>query len=249
MTVELIAISEALNYVENQNFTNCVILTDSKSALQHLARCASGYSRGVPIAYKILKMIRKIDNDIDRRLRLQWIPSHIGLNGNEKADKLAKIACSTGSNFTILPFYTEILHTFRKKCFNKFKEYFDQRSTEKGIWFKTIQCQPSRNQWFISNSLNRKHIVVLHRLRSGHYPTNKFAFLMRKVNSPNCDVCGTIDDVYHLLVECNKYRSGRNTMIQQFNINKYDLGAFINVLSDPNSEAAKYLAEIFLSKP
>ncbi|KAL0883429.1 hypothetical protein ABMA27_016810 [Loxostege sticticalis] len=228
MTVELVAILEALKYIESQNLTECVILTDSKSALQHVARCASGYSRGAPIAYDVLKMIRRLDNDRGINLRLQWVPSHVGLSGNEEADRLAKLACTTGINFSIVPFYTEILPKFRKSCYTKFKEYFDKRSVDKGI------C--------------RKHIVILHRLRSGHFPSNKFAFLMRKAPSPNCDVCGTLDDVQHILVECEKYRGRRSPILQKFNINMYDVGAFIEILADPTSQAAKCLAEMILNR-
>lgn len=135
MTMELIAISKALDYIlESLDGQHFVIITDSKSALQHLARCASGSSRGVPIAFKILSQlyifqIRKIN------LRLQWVPSHIGLYGNEEADRLAKLAITVGTKITYFPFYSETLNEFKILCFHKFKEYFDERSKEKGIWY------------------------------------------------------------------------------------------------------------------
>ncbi|RVE40163.1 hypothetical protein evm_015187 [Chilo suppressalis] len=44
MTLELIAISKALEYAERYNWDKTVICLDSKSAIQHLARCASGHS-------------------------------------------------------------------------------------------------------------------------------------------------------------------------------------------------------------
>ncbi|CAH2207555.1 jg24223 [Pararge aegeria aegeria] len=84
MTLELIAISEALSYVKTTNYKKVLICTDSKSALQHIARSASGL-RGVSIAYAVLA---KID-DLNSRgvvLRLQWVPSHIGLSGNEETE-------------------------------------------------------------------------------------------------------------------------------------------------------------------
>jgi ribonuclease HI len=246
MTVELIAILEALHYIKRQAFHNCVILTDSKSALQHLARCASGYSRGVQIAYEVLKVMLEVKKH-STHLKLQWIPAHIGLRGNEEADRLAKLACTTGDYFHILPFYTEILPKFKKKCAHKFKQYFDERSTEKGIWFKTIQCQPPRIPWFYNYKLSRREIVELHRLRSGHYPSNKFAYLMKKVTSPDCDVCGTIDDVQHILVECKKYEQKRDLMVRKFQLNRQDVGAFISILADPTSPAAKYLVEMILN--
>ncbi|KAF9416221.1 hypothetical protein HW555_006380 [Spodoptera exigua] len=90
MSLELFAISEALVYIQNYDKRKAVICVDSKSALQHIARCASG-CRGASIAYGILSKIHNLtSNGFD--LRLQWVPSHIGLHGNEEADRLAKLA-------------------------------------------------------------------------------------------------------------------------------------------------------------
>ena len=75
------------------------------------------------------------------------------------------------------------------------KEHFDERSVEKGIWYKTIQSQPPPIPWFVKSTMKRKLIVLAFRLRSGHVPLNKFAYLMKKVDSPNCAVCNQIEDV------------------------------------------------------
>ncbi|XP_045780561.1 uncharacterized protein LOC123877742 [Maniola jurtina] len=158
MTMELVAISEALKYISGLSGQYFVIFSDSRSALQHLARCASGYSRGLPIAFEILKQIYDFRHI---NLRLQWVPSHIGLRGNEEADKLAKSAINVGKELSIVPFFTEILNSFKNKCCDKFKEYFDIRSREKGIWYKTIQCQPPRFPWFGNTCLSRKYISII----------------------------------------------------------------------------------------
>lgn len=95
MTLELIAIFQALSYAINQNLHNIVIFSDSKSALQHVARCTSG-SRGVSIAYEILKAIIRL-NKSRKDVKLQWVPAHIGLRGNEEADRVAKLAALNGT--------------------------------------------------------------------------------------------------------------------------------------------------------
>lgn len=247
MTLELIAILEALNAAHIFNDSFVVIFTDSKSALQHLAQCASGRSRGVTVAYVILNVIHSIiDNGVN--LKLQWVPSHIGLKGNEEADRLAKLARSNGEQFNIKPDYTEQLFFGKTLCFDYYKEYFDERSKEKGIWYKTIQCQPPRTPWFIDSKIKRSYVIMAHRLRSGHYPSNKFGYLMKKVNSPNCEICGIIEDVHHLLMECNRYFIERETLMQKYNMSRYDVGTFLNVLANPTSDAAIALFEVFLHK-
>lgn len=241
MTLELVAISEALTFVTDSQHKNVVICTDSKSSLQHIARCASGY-RGASIAYVIISKIDALRSKGDQ-LRLQWVPSHIGLRGNEEADKLAKYAVKNGKEIYFSLDYSEYLPKFKKLCYDLWKEYFNKRSLEVGIWYKTIQCQPLHVPWFMDSNLSRKLVVTAHRLRSGHIPCNKFAFMMRKTTSPNCEQCGVVEDLHHLLVECVRYESVRNKLISALNLNKTDVGIFHKILSRPNGVDAKVLFE------
>ena len=246
MTMELIAISKTLeniicrdivNHSANQNI---VICTDIKSGLMHLARCASG-CRGTPTAYAVLRQFHELG---DINLRLQWVPSHIGILGNEKADYYAKKAILEGVEVNIVPFYAEILSYYKNICYNRFKEYFDSRSKEKGIWYKTMQSEPPRIPWFAESHTRRSYVVMAHRLRSGHFPSRKFGYLMKKVDSPNCLVCNKVEDVQHLLVECEKNRREREIVTRELKLNLYDVGAFIRILSTPNSGEAKLVYEM-----
>ncbi|CAK1604548.1 unnamed protein product [Parnassius mnemosyne] len=110
MTLELIAISEALRYAASYNWNKIIVYSDSKTAIQHLARSASGI-RGVSIAYTILSQLYEFSLR-DICARVQWIPSHIGLLGNEEADRLANSACVNGVEYNINPCYSE----FFVKC-------------------------------------------------------------------------------------------------------------------------------------
>lgn len=244
MTAELIALSKALTYASGLGIQKIVILTDSKSSLQHVTRCASGH-RGISIAYEVLDQVNnfKINNIA---LTMQWVPAHIGLYGNEEADHLAKRALVEGFPLNVQPNYSEILGKYKLKNFVKWREYFDERSTTKGIWYKSIQSEPPRIPWFLCARLGRKQIIVAHRMRSGHIPSNKFAFLMRKVNSPNCEVCGKEEDLYHLLLECVRYAPKRNMIIQTLQLNVTDVGVFHNILAEPTSGAARMLYSLLM---
>lgn len=133
--------------------------------------------------------------------------------------------------------YVELLPKYKNKCYELWKEYFNQQSKEKGIWYRTIVSEPPHIPWFMNTKLSRKHAVIAHRLRSGHMPLNKFGFLMKKRSLSNCDVCGNIEDVTHLLSECSRFQSAREDLFKKLNINICDIGMFHNILSAPNSEA------------
>lgn len=87
-TAEIIAIKEALTYIKNRNYKKCIIYTDSKSTLD---------------AINSFHQLNSLLSDIQRlhkhltssgvSILFCWVPSHVGIKGNELADKAAKEAC------------------------------------------------------------------------------------------------------------------------------------------------------------
>ncbi|KAG6439246.1 hypothetical protein O3G_MSEX000613 [Manduca sexta] len=238
MHTELLAIAEALSYIDSVDYDKFVIFTDSKSALQHLARCTSTI-RGIPIAYTILRLIWNCQNK-KKEIFLQWIPSHCGIGGNERVDQLAKYACSEGICLPTKPCFIDYIPFIKKTCFKLWKEYFDSRSREVGIWYKTIQPEPLSISWISNCSLNRTDAVLIMRLRSGHVPLNKFAFLMGKVLSPLCSECDKIEDVYHIIMECLRNEEMR---IQYWDLLE-GVGGCNSILAFPLSCNAKMLLKL-----
>lgn len=45
-------------------------------------------------------------------------------------------------------------------------------------------------------TVNRRTLMIALRLRSGNFTLRKSAHLMRKASSPNCPVCGIVEDVH-----------------------------------------------------
>ena len=72
-----------------QQFKNFVIYTDSFSAVESL-RCKTFKTKNVKSFYKLLKKIPP-----QTQLVIAWVPSHVGIPGNEKADRLAKAALTS----------------------------------------------------------------------------------------------------------------------------------------------------------
>lgn len=240
MYCELIAISEALLYLLTVDQANFVIFSDSKSSLQHLARVPSSL-RGLPIAIIILDLICKLQSS-NKTVTIQWIPSHIGIMGNEEADLAAKQASTEGIDYACLPIYSDWLGHVKELSRQRWHEYFDERSKEKGIWYKTIQAEPLRYPWFEGGEIDREHVVTLLRMRSGHIPSNKFKYLMGKSTSPNCSVCGVVEDIYHVLMECDRNVHERQCL---FSIG-FEVGACNSILASPRSEEAKMLCRLLL---
>lgn len=242
MSLELIAIHQALSYALNHNLNKFVILSDSKSALQHVLRCASG-RRGASIAYDILKFISILNNGC-KEFKLQWVPAHIGLKGNEEADRVAKLAAVDGRLINYLPDYWELVPKVKNMCFDDWIKNFEKTSKDKGIWYRTIQREPPRVPWFDDANLSRNYVKLALRIRSGHYPSAKFAFLMKKVDSPNCQTCNKLEDVQHLLMDCVRNKNERDSLLNELKLNILDVGIIQSILSSPKSNAAKKICNL-----
>ncbi|GFW07052.1 RNase H domain-containing protein [Trichonephila clavipes] len=84
--IELIAIDEALGSLASlRNGKKIWILSDSRSETQHLSNWQSVRNNvGVSILTKLKRLFTS------HQIYLQWIPSHIALEGNEIVDALIK---------------------------------------------------------------------------------------------------------------------------------------------------------------
>ncbi|GFW35742.1 RNase H domain-containing protein [Trichonephila clavipes] len=88
---ELIAILCGPSFINIRDlaFSEIWILTDSRSSTQHLSNWPS---IGDSTSRSILHLFQQLS---DRHpIHLQWVPSHVGILGNEVADDLAKAATS-----------------------------------------------------------------------------------------------------------------------------------------------------------
>ena len=87
---ELVAIEKALLWILNHGtISQVVIFTDSLSSVESI-RSNSSTSRP-----NHLMTIRNILNTIElqnKSVTLAWVPSHVGVKGNEEADRLCKVA-------------------------------------------------------------------------------------------------------------------------------------------------------------
>ncbi|XP_064082000.1 uncharacterized protein LOC135198383 [Macrobrachium nipponense] len=87
MQKELIAIRQALLYSLENEEGPLIIHTDSKSSMQALQQSKNKENKAMLAGIKILLHQH---SERGRPVTLNWIPSHIGIPGNERADELAK---------------------------------------------------------------------------------------------------------------------------------------------------------------
>ena len=177
------------------------IFSDSQSAL--LALKAGAVIS--PIAEDIKATIDQENMNVD----FCWVPGHINVSGNEKADAAAKEAAA---ETTIHTPTKAIPHTDMKRII---REAIGKGWQEKWLSLgqegrKLRGIKQDVGAWSSSYNKSRRSEVALCRFKIGH--TNiTHAYLMEGLTNPLiCETCRVSVTVEHLLVHCRKYTATRN---------------------------------------
>jgi ribonuclease HI len=116
-TAELQAIDESLRVIPKiTNNTQVVILSDSLSALQAIQ---SGKSHSRPKLLSSLLQKHTVLANRGYHIQLCWIPSHVGIAGNEGADKLARNSLSQPYPQNSLPHSTQEIKSHIRETVEK----------------------------------------------------------------------------------------------------------------------------------
>lgn len=186
-TVESAAITAALRKLRAFSARDVVVLTDSKSALQRL-------HRGLPLE-KFTRQSLALINDLTSKgfnIRFQWIPSHVGIDGNEKADALARLALT---------------------CVPKVKapKAFQNPKGAIRLHFREIHKNP--HEACVTHGFTREEATLLYRIRTDSAYTTAWLFKTGLRASPFCAFCGDIGDIEHYIWICPQFDKERKAMI------------------------------------
>lgn len=91
----MMGIVMALQWVEDVRPVKVVIASDSCAVLTSL-KCCHSRSRE-DLLHEILQALYRI-NQMRVKVHFVWVPAHVGVESNEKADKAAKRALKSGRN-------------------------------------------------------------------------------------------------------------------------------------------------------
>ena len=174
--------------------THVTVFSDSLSAIDALEL---GKSMCRPnLVNKILQLLTKIPYAIT----FVWIPSHIGIRGNEIVDRLANGAIA--SETIDLPVSLELREMYKlteKYVCDIWQNAWSKCNT--GQHYKSIEPLVSLNVKFTSSTNRRKEITIT-RLRLGKCRLN--AYLKEISAHPDglCENCHTAETVEHFLLHC-----------------------------------------------
>ena len=208
-TAEIRAIIKALEYVKNSGLSQFVIFSDSKSVLETI----SSQESNNPLLNHLFQMIYSIQNPetespeppnpippkIRKIIHFCWVPSHVGIRGNEMADQLAKEGLNKDPSLYYKMPYTDLLPNVKSHVKVLWQERWDNQNDNKLNAISPI-IKP-----FKYNNLSRKEEVIMHRIRIGHTRLTH-SYLMEGKPLPTCHFCNNARlSIKHIMLEWHRF--------------------------------------------
>ena len=191
---EATAITLALNYYRHMSpvHHDVVVYSDPMSCLQ----ANEGEDTENPFIGHIMNLLWLLSNK-GTRVRFCWVPSHYGIDGNEKVDQLAKETLDQDIDPLANVHYTDM-----KPLVNSYIHKLVQTKWDVSVHGRDLYLlKPTLGPPKKFQHLTRAEEVVITRLRIGHTKATKSHILSRGLPT-GCHHCGQTLTIDHMLLEC-----------------------------------------------
>ena len=200
-TAELTALAKSLEIVGTLQGTSFTIYSDSNSALMAIQQ----YNSSHPIVQRIQEWLYRLASKF-KYVNFCWVPAHVGIPGNERADEEAKEIISRESiDFHYIP-HTDMKMVISSYIRDKWQERWMSPTLANNLKYKKIR--ESVKHWPSCYQSNRKAEVTLTRLRVGHTRLTH-NYLLGGEAAPVCVQCNVSLTVEYFLVDCHQYSAAR----------------------------------------
>ena len=182
-TTELLAIIWAMQWVEEVRPGPVVICSDSASVLMTLRERGLGARSDLMV--ELLTLMHRIEQ-AGELVGFLWVPAHVGIEGNELADGAAKRTLRREKvDVKVRLGLTECRSIIKRNIMAVWQEEWDRE--KKGRHYYSLQKSVTRSQCFLGKE--RRHTVMMTRLRLGHYG---LAWVYTKLGNMRMDCVGSV---------------------------------------------------------
>lgn len=149
----------------------------------------------------MLQSIYQETHQLDQSVKVLWIPSHIGIQGNEIIDSLANKGANKHTIEKDIGLETTKMYTaVDQYCRDKWQQEWWQRpnTQHKQLVPNLVTSGPRQ-----SKIANTRREVTINRLKFGRCHLNAYLQQIGRHPSGKCKICGVSETVQHHLMECN----------------------------------------------
>jgi ribonuclease HI len=193
---ECVAMLRAVTWIREHEVDNTelrsLILTDSDSLVSAIQ------DNSWKVKDEWLLEIKLVLAEIKSDVTILWVPSHCNIDGNEKADELAKTG--TSKDQSTVP----ITHSIRKAKI-KARRWEVEHPRAKAMYKDRRKPQEDlERRW------PRRVRTLFARLRSDHAKElNYYREKIKTSDTADCDTCGVVENIKHVLCDCPTLEEAR----------------------------------------
>lgn len=156
---------------------------------------------------------------------LIWVPGHNNIEGNEKADEMAKKAAETpiAGPEPMVPLTKQagnvlITKAIWKEALERWKSRKDCRQAK--MWSPQL-LSPSKTRFLLS--LSRKVLKQLTGYITGHNLLNRHLQVMGLIADGTCRKCSEMESIFHVIAECQAYAKTRYETFGSIRLREADI--------------------------
>lgn len=211
---ELLAIMLAVEYINNCSPNSFIIASDSMSVLLALENNIISTKASL-LMYRCRTLLARLNN-LHYKITLLWVPAHYGIDGNEKADELAKLASSEDMAIVSSDALNWSSHLSQIK--NAYAEKWQTRWSQGdlGRFCHAVIPRTKLRPWFkkFVGSSQRAELRTASRIISNHYTFKNHLNRFSITDNALCS-CGAYESVDHLLFLCPDNCIARPQLLSQ----------------------------------
>lgn len=225
VTAELYGIYQALTFIINHmKEKQAAIFTDSLSSLQIIN--SQSKSRHKFLTCRIQCCLAEI-SAMNRTVCICWVPSHVGIPGNCRADAAAKSAKDNPLITSTQMEQGDMKGLLKEKAHTHWYESRNIELKQKDLG--EIRDTTGISPW--SRFKDRTVDSAILRLRVGHHGLNAWLYRFNLSPSPDCGWCPNNPETReHVLLRCSKYKEQRKklfNMLSKRGVNADDINVAI----------------------
>ena len=209
-TAEVMAILYATLTINKSSNSKFTIYTDSRSAIDALDQ----YEHKCSLVQKTKIMIHKL-KEKGKEVQLCWIPSHIGIRGNEIADSMAKKAITKPRCNEPIPLLDH-MNKIKQIISQKWQKRWDEVTNN-----KLKEIKETTKEWSTSIQKDRQTESILTRLRIGHTKlTHGYLMNIPRDPAPSCNECNVTLTIKHIFSNCKKFSNEKTQCFENRSFNE-----------------------------
>jgi len=182
-----------LDFILRSKDTKFIIFSDSVSSLEAL----NGFKIEVDLVLKIIKEYTSLIK-AGKVVEFCWIPSHVNIPGNKRADTAAKaVLCSPVTSMELPA--SEFKPCVSRFCLEEWQDIWNSAANNKlyAIYPTVGKC--------VHNNLDLcRDAVIINRLKIGHSRLTH-SYLLSGDDQPTCTKCDAVLTVKHILLDCPEH--------------------------------------------